>query len=369
MPYASAPTLAQVLTGYLVPYGRSTVSDAHLLLASSSEHRRICARWHQRATGTGRISCTHPNLQAMPKSSTNTGPTMQEETKEDEGSENEAEEEEEQPYASAASSSSRQAPPPSPVASPSMPFLSSPVIQLDRDQQACPIRVPTDVNIRASIVPTPSAVVQQVCRDRHAAWDAQGMHVVRPPLAAIASRVPADEERCILAADFSQMEVRLLAQLSKDERLIRVFNPAYRPMSLDEDDADAGGASGADADVSTETAADLATGDVYRRMASVMFQRAASDVTTAERSISKTIVLGVMYGMGTESLAAKLTKFDHRPVSKTEAQGYIKKLYEQFPQIGHFMAQTKADAAQNVRADQNKTSGDGWCVHQLLALS
>jgi DNA polymerase I-like protein with 3'-5' exonuclease and polymerase domains len=331
-----------VLTGYLVPYGRSTVNDAHLLLTSSSSQQRICASWNQCATGTGRLSCRNPNLQALPRTSTTKeDPTVEEEEEDD------AEEGVEHGVA--------------------LSTVESPVIGLTKQQEAKPINLPSDVNMRASIVPTPSTVVHDICRDREAIWDTSAQNVILPASETIDQLVAANEERCFLSADYSQMEVRLLAQLCQDEELLRVFQPAHQ--ASDEAPAAASSSSSAAAPSSSSGG-----GDVYRRMASIMFQKSVSDVADAERTISKTIVLGVMYGMGADSLAGRLTKFSNRTVTSKDAQSYIQRLYEQFPKISKFMVQTKSDGAQNVsgsqRADRLKLSSSARALTRIvLALS
>ena len=81
----------------------------------------------------------------------------------------------------------------------------------------------------------------------------------------------------LVAADYSQIEMRVLADLAGDENLIRLFNE------------DGGG------------------GDVYRKVAASIFHRpSASEVTPDERKQAKTVVLAQMYGQGEAAAAADL---------------------------------------------------------------
>jgi DNA polymerase-1 len=77
----------------------------------------------------------------------------------------------------------------------------------------------------------------------------------------------------ILSADYSQIELRVLAHLSGDPELVDAF------------------ASG---------------GDVHQRTAALMFDKTREDVTADERRAAKTINFGVIYGMGDSALAKQL---------------------------------------------------------------
>ena len=334
-----------MLTGYVVPYGKSVISDSHLFLNGSSSDHRLCANWNQCATGTGRLSCRGPNLQALPRAKAES--TKQEKSntlKEDDaqGSESLCEQEKTVDDYYGRNGDDKAA------ASPSQLIPSSPLLQPEGDSSELrPILLPSDVNMRNSVVPTSSQGIRQIERDLRSSWNFELHQLIQPnqhnqtdDMSNCSHLPPSSEPRCQISADYSQMEVRLLAQLCQDKDLIRVFN-------VNESEPTSAAAASSSSASSVPSMSSL-TGDVYRRMASIMFQKSIADVSDNERTISKTIVLGVIYGMGAESLAGKLTKFSKRQVPTSEALQYIHRLYQQFPKITAFMAQTKEGAKRQV---------------------
>jgi DNA polymerase I len=77
----------------------------------------------------------------------------------------------------------------------------------------------------------------------------------------------------ILSADYSQIELRVLAHLSRDPELVDAFTSG---------------------------------GDVHQRTAALMFDKPRDEVTADERRAAKTINFGVIYGMGDSALAKQL---------------------------------------------------------------
>jgi DNA polymerase-1 len=102
----------------------------------------------------------------------------------------------------------------------------------------------------------------------------------------------------LFSADYSQIELRILAHLSKDSRLIQAFKD--------------------DQDIHTQTA-------------SAMYGMFPEMVTPEMRRAAKTINFGLMYGMGPINLSRQLG------VSFKEAQEFIDTYFEQFPTIHTFM--------------------------------
>lgn len=115
----------------------------------------------------------------------------------------------------------------------------------------------------------------------------------------------ASPEKILIAADYSQIELRILAHLSKDEQLIIAFRE--------------------DMDIHTQTA-------------SAMYGIFPEMVTPDMRRAAKTINFGLMYGMGQFNLAGQLN------ISYKEAQDFIDKYFEQFPTIHRFMEECKQKA-------------------------
>jgi DNA polymerase-1 len=109
----------------------------------------------------------------------------------------------------------------------------------------------------------------------------------------------------LVSADYSQIELRILAHLSGDARLIEAFHH--------------------DKDIHTQTAS--AIYGIFPEM-----------VTPDMRRAAKTINFGLMYGMGPINLSRQLK------ISFKEAQKFIDTYFEQFPSIHAFMDRCIADA-------------------------
>jgi DNA polymerase-1 len=109
----------------------------------------------------------------------------------------------------------------------------------------------------------------------------------------------------IVSADYSQIELRVLAHLSHDEQLIDAFKTNE---------------------------------DVHTRTASLIFNVAKQDVTSEMRRRAKTINFGVIYGMG-ESALAKQTG-----VTREEAARFIEAYFTRYEGVARFMEKTVENA-------------------------
>ena len=115
----------------------------------------------------------------------------------------------------------------------------------------------------------------------------------------------APEGRRIVACDYSQIELRIMAHLSGDEGLLRAF--------------------GAGADIHKATAAEV-------------FGKTLETVEPGERRAAKAINFGLMYGMSAFGLAKQLN------VSRGEAQDYIGLYFSRYPGVREFMDNTRQQA-------------------------
>lgn len=115
----------------------------------------------------------------------------------------------------------------------------------------------------------------------------------------------APEGRVILAADYSQIELRLMAHFSGDKNLTHAFNEGL--------------------DIHAATAAEVLGKDV-------------ADVTPTERRNAKAINFGLLYGMSAFGLAKQLQ------MSRGEAQDYIDMYFERYPGVKDYMINTRASA-------------------------
>ncbi len=111
----------------------------------------------------------------------------------------------------------------------------------------------------------------------------------------------------LLAADYSQIELRIMAHLAKDEGLLHAFRN------------------------------DL---DVHRATAAEVFGVALEDVTTDQRRKAKAINFGLIYGMSAFGLAKQIG------VDRKQSQDYIDRYFARYPGVLAYMERTRAQAAE-----------------------
>jgi DNA polymerase I len=109
----------------------------------------------------------------------------------------------------------------------------------------------------------------------------------------------------IVSADYSQIELRIMAHLSGDESLLAAF---------------AGGK------------------DIHRATAAEVFNRPLADVSSEERRYAKAINFGLIYGMSAFGLAQQLG------VERGTAQTYIDSYFARYPGVKRFMDEIRRDA-------------------------
>jgi len=109
----------------------------------------------------------------------------------------------------------------------------------------------------------------------------------------------------IVAADYSQIELRIMAHLSGDEGLLRAFRDG---------------------------------GDVHRATAAEVFGVTAAEVTINQRRAAKAINFGLMYGMSAFGLAKQLG------VDRGEASDYMALYFARYPGVRAFMDATREQA-------------------------
>ena len=128
--------------------------------------------------------------------------------------------------------------------------------------------------------------------------------------------------KVLLAADYSQIELRILAHLAGDTRLEQIMNPLG---------TDAG-------DVND----DRRPNDAFERIWNCgLGVSESSPVSSSDRAKAKTTVYGLLYGQGTTGLAAKLN------IQKVEAIKLTEALLRAFPKLKQFTTATKTLAKQN----------------------
>ena len=115
--------------------------------------------------------------------------------------------------------------------------------------------------------------------------------------------IPADKNDCILSADYSQIELRLLAHFSKDETMVEAFR---------------------------------ADEDIHRFVASQVYGVASEDVTEEMRSHCKAVNFGIIYGQGPFGLAKSLG------ISQGQAKDFIADYFTRYSSIKTFTDETIA---------------------------
>jgi DNA polymerase-1 len=110
----------------------------------------------------------------------------------------------------------------------------------------------------------------------------------------------ADEGCLLLSADYSQIELRLMAHLSGDPALCDVYRKG---------------------------------GDIHAETASRMFKLPLSEVTRVQRGSAKAINFGILYGMGPQRLARDLK------IPMDEAREFLDRYFREFPGVREFQRQ------------------------------
>ncbi len=111
--------------------------------------------------------------------------------------------------------------------------------------------------------------------------------------------VAKNENYTLLAADYSQIELRIIAALSEDESMIASFQRGE---------------------------------DIHAATASKVFNIPLNEVTRAQRSEAKAVNFGIIYGQGAFTLAQQLNK------SRSEASELINNYYKTFPKLKQYIA-------------------------------
>jgi DNA polymerase-1 len=107
----------------------------------------------------------------------------------------------------------------------------------------------------------------------------------------------------LVSADYSQIELRILAHLSEDSTLVEAYNNYH---------------------------------DIHKVTAQLLFNR--QEITPEERRLGKVINFGVVYGMGAQRFAREMG------VSTAEGKAFIDRFYDQYPKVFEYLEKTKQGA-------------------------
>lgn len=117
----------------------------------------------------------------------------------------------------------------------------------------------------------------------------------------------ASEGWCILAADYSQIELRIMAHLSQDKGLLQAFAEGK---------------------------------DIHRATAAEIFNTPVEKVTSEQRRSAKAINFGLIYGMSSYGLSRQLN------IPPGEAKQYMDLYFERYPGVLHYMEATRHQASE-----------------------
>lgn len=111
--------------------------------------------------------------------------------------------------------------------------------------------------------------------------------------------IPRNEDYTLLAADYSQIELRIIAALSEEETMIEAFNNGE---------------------------------DIHASTAAKVFNVAIEDVTREQRSNAKTVNFGIIYGVSAFGLSNQTN------LSRSEAKELIDTYYETYPKLKNYIS-------------------------------
>ena len=119
--------------------------------------------------------------------------------------------------------------------------------------------------------------------------------------------IPADGCK-LLSADYSQIELRIMAHIAEDENLLEAFRTGK---------------------------------DVHQATAAEIFGVPLGDVNSEQRRYAKVINFGLIYGMSAFGLAGNLG------IERSAAQNYIAKYFDRYPGVAQYMERTRIEAREN----------------------
>ena len=112
----------------------------------------------------------------------------------------------------------------------------------------------------------------------------------------------------LLSADYSQIELRIMAHIAEDENLLTAFRDGK---------------------------------DVHQATAAEIFGVPLEDVSSEQRRYAKVINFGLIYGMSAFGLAGNLG------IERSAAQNYIAKYFDRYPGVAQYMERTRLEAREN----------------------
>lgn len=168
------------------------------------------------------------------------------------------------------------------------------------------------------------------------------------------------EGNLFVTADYSQYELRVLAELSNDRRMIaEFFNEYAELLNLWEVMRINGVHKWQSEEVEKLIANDPLAGEIKHKLkfldkhtqtAATIFDVQADEVTKAQRTQAKAVSFGIVYGMGPKSLAEGMSASMGRPVEIKEAKALLSKYFKKYPGVEEYLRVTKSTSLLQ-----------GWC--------
>ena len=118
----------------------------------------------------------------------------------------------------------------------------------------------------------------------------------------------------IITADYSQIELRILAQVSQDDECIRAYKENI---------------------------------DLHKLTASKIFKKPINEVDIKDRNVAKTVNFGIVYGMGALGLQEKL-KAAGIEITENEAKEIIKGYFEAYPGVAKYLRDISTQGLKNL---------------------
>ena len=110
--------------------------------------------------------------------------------------------------------------------------------------------------------------------------------------------IPRDDDHILMAADYSQVELRIMAAMSQDKNMMEAFQQKM---------------------------------DIHRATASRVFGVTPEEVTPGQRSAAKTVNFGIIYGISAFGLSQRMG------IKRTEAKEIIETYFEQYSRVKAYM--------------------------------
>ena len=120
--------------------------------------------------------------------------------------------------------------------------------------------------------------------------------------------IPRDKDHILLAADYSQIELRLIAEISEDEAMLEAFQAGH---------------------------------DIHRATAAKVYGKTLEEVTSDERRNAKTVNFSIIYGAGATNLSQQLD------IKRKEASELIANYFAQYNGLKNYMDETVAFAREH----------------------